>query len=108
MRSGSSAFRPEKPLMSSRLGPEEMNSRPHRPSSSQVSSEARLPVFRGAMGGPVSGAISLSYSPKEIAAARSPARKRRPLPMNQKSDATATTPIALDSLLGRNRLILDS
>src|SRR5262249_39330384 len=62
---------PENALMSSRVGPEEMNCRPVRPSSSQCSREALLPVFRGPVGGLVSGSISLSYSWKDASAQQS-------------------------------------
>src|SRR5215813_13305889 len=92
--------------MSARVGPEEMNSRPARPSSSQRSREALLPVFRGSVGGSVSGLISSSYSWKDASATRRATRKRTPLMTDQNSATAAMTPMTLDTRLGRRRLTL--
>lgn len=49
---------PEEVLMTSRADPEEMNSRSVRPSLSQASREALLPVFSAAVVGSGSGSIT--------------------------------------------------
>src|SRR6516164_8103789 len=103
---GASAALPEKAPMSWRVGPEEMNSRPARPSSSQASREALLPVFRESVGGLVSGSISSSYSRKDASATRRAARNRTPLMTDQNNATAAMTPMTLDTRFGRRRLTL--
>ncbi|MCY1305673.1 hypothetical protein D9M70_554920 [compost metagenome] len=55
--------------MSFAAGPEAMNWRPWRPSSSQVISDALLPVFKGSVGGAKSGSINASSRWNELSAA---------------------------------------
>ncbi len=87
--------------MSAPVGPDAMNCRPWRPSSSQCTSDAPLPVLARSAGGAISGSISASSCWKELSAARSANLKITPFAADQNSASATSPPRAL--AIGRVR-----
>ena len=100
---GSIAFRPEAALISLAFGPDAMNSRPARPSSSQRRSEAALPALSGEVGCGAVGSIRASNCWNEESTTRSATAKTTLVASDQNSSSAMAAPITLATRRGTKR-----
>ena len=94
------AGRPVKAVISSAVGPDTTNSRPARPSSSQLTSDGALPACIGSAGAGNCGSTSASSVLNEASAARMKPRSSTSFTSDMKRRTATTAPIRIETRSG--------
>ena len=89
-----------KAAISSAVGPETTNSRPARPSSSQLTSDCALPARIGSVGAGNCGSISASSAWNDRSENRMKPSNSTPSTSVQKRATAASTPTSIDTRSG--------